>query len=396
MSNRTQMFYRHLAQTSGEPMALEILSAEGIYLNTHGGGRIADLISGVSVSNTGHNHPEVTDAIEKQLKNHSHLMVYGEYIQSPQVEFASYISSLLPASLNKVFFVNSGAEAIEGAIKLARRYSGRNELISFTNAYHGSTMGALSLMGGEALKSPFRPLLPSVRNIRYNHRGDLQQISYRTAAVIAEVVQAEAGVILPQEHYLEALSERCRKTGTLLILDEVQTAAGRCGKAFAFMNHNIVPDILVLAKAIGGGLPLGAFVSSAEIMDSLSHHPALGHITTFGGHPLSCAAGMASLKICTREGMEQHVLEISEIFANCLKNLKGVKELRRSGLLMAVETGDESKVKQIIRTGLKRGFASDWFLFCDTAFRISPPLTMTPDEANEVCGLLADVIHEIC
>src|SRR5687767_10714613 len=294
MDSLRELFFSRIAQTSPAPIALEIEKAEGVYVIDSKGKKYFDLVSGIAVSSLGHNHPGILSAIKAQLDRHLHLMVYGEYIQSPQVKYAELLCRHLPENLSSVYFVNSGAEAIEGAMKLAKRHSGRTEIISFRNAYHGSTQGALSVMGSEEFKNAFRPLIPGTRLLEFNNKKTLRQITSEAACVIAEVIQGEAGVIVPETDFLKALRERCTETGTLLILDEIQTGMGRTGKLFAFEHYGIVPDILCLAKAFGGGMPLGAFISSKEIMGDLTQDPPLGHITTFGGHPVCCAAGMAA------------------------------------------------------------------------------------------------------
>jgi len=394
MLNDRRLFLEMLGQTSSAPLALEIARGEGIYLYGPDGKRYIDLISGVSVSNTGHHHPDVVDAVKKQADAHLHLMVYGEYIQSPQVRYAEKIISMLPGQLNRCYFVNSGSEAVEGALKLAKRFTGRSRIVSFRNAYHGSTHGALSVTGSETLKTKFRPLLPDVWFIPYNHIQSLEAIDRNTACVIAEPAQAEAGVIWPSDEFLRRLRERCDETGTLLIFDESQTAFGRTGKMFAFEWSGVTPDILVLAKALGGGMPLGAFIASGNVMLSLSENPALGHITTFGGHPVSCAAGLASLNVIIQNNLHQKAVEKSELFRKYLNN-SAVKEIRGKGLLLAVETGSHELTEKIIRNAPGYGLVLDYFLFCSTAFRIAPPLTISNDEIPEACEKLNALLNSI-
>lgn len=404
MTNR-QLFFNHLAQTSLSPPAVEIKSAKGIYLYGMDGKKYLDLISGIAVSNLGHGNPKITGAIKKQLGKHNHLMVYGEYILMPQVQYAKELLHYLPKKLNNIFFVNSGSEAIEGALKLAKRFTGRTEIIAFRNAYHGSTHGALSVMGDEKLKIPFRPLLPDIRFLEFNNENDLKQISFKTACVIVEPIQGEAGVILPKEingwekgrpktkNFLQLLRERCNQTDTLLIFDEIQTGMGRTGKLFAFEKYHAVPDILCLAKAFGGGMPLGAFVSSKEIMSTLSHHPALGHITTFGGHPLSCAAGRIALKEIVSKKLHLYSAQKGKLFKKYLIHPK-IKEVRGEGLLLAVQFTSEEENKKIISRCIKNGVLADWFLFCPSAMRIAPPLTITENKIERACKIISKSINE--
>lgn len=395
MLSERQLFYSILAQTSGNPMAVEISKAEGVFLFGADGKKYFDLISGVSVSNAGHKNTEVNKAIIGQVDKYSHLMVYGEIIQSPQLRYAEFLTSLLPEKLDNVYFVNSGSEAIEGAMKLAKRYTGKTEIIAFKNAYHGSTQGALSIMGNEELKQSFRPLLPDVYFLDFNNFEDLNKITKKTACVVVEPIQGEAGIILPVNDFLIRLSEKCAETSTLLVFDEVQTGICRTGKNFAFEHYGVEPDILVLAKALGGGMPLGAFISSKEIMQSLTHNPALGHITTFGGHPLSCVAGLTAFKFLCNNITYSETERKADLFHSLLKVNKHIKEIRYKGLLMAIELGDSNKLQQFIRLGIEKGIISDWFLFCDTAFRISPPLVITEDQIREVCKIIIDCLNEI-
>ncbi len=381
------LFLNHIAQTSPSPLLLEIESASGLYLYSPDGRKYLDLISGVNVSLLGHAHPEVIKAVKEQTDRHMHLMVYGEFIQSPQVEYAALLTENLPSRLNNVYFVNSGAEAIDGALKLAKKFTGRNEVLSFRNAYHGSTIGALSIMGDESFKTPFRPLMPGVRLLSYNDFDDLSSISTETACVVAEVLQAEAGAICAEEGFLKALRKRCDETGALLVFDEVQTGFGRTGSLFGFMKHNIIPDILVLAKGLGGGMPLGAFIASKSVMSVLAADPALGHITTFGGHPVSCAAGLKTLQIILRDRLTERVPLLESIFRENLRS-SFIREIRGEGLLLAIELGDQALMHKVVSEGINSGFITDWFLFCETAFRISPPLTITEDEAVEACKLV--------
>ncbi len=395
MLSLRQLFLEHVAQTSESPLLLEVERAKGVYLFGHDGKRYIDLISGVSVSNVGHCHPRVVEAVTEQSAKYMHLMVYGEYVQYPQVRFAQRLTDLLPKTLNNVYFVNSGSEAVEGGLKLAKRYTGRSEIISFIDAYHGSTHGALSVMGNEEPKRAFRPLLPDIKHIRFNSLVDLEQITQKTACVIIEPVQGEAGIISPAMGYLEHLRNRCTQTGTLLIFDEIQTGLGRTGWMFAFEKYKVVPDILLLAKAMGGGMPLGAFIAPKEIMSCLSYSPPLGHITTFGGHPVSCAAALASLDVLIDEKLIEQVAEKAQVFYSKIIKHPMVKSIRADGLFMAVEIGSFDKILELMQVALKNGIVLDWFLFCNTAFRIAPPLSITIDECNEAADLLLKSLDDI-
>lgn len=386
LTNR-QLFFNHLAQTSTTPLALEIEKAEGVYLFDTSGKKYMDLISGISVSNVGHRHPKVLAAIQQQLDRYMHLMVYGEYIQSPQVKLAELLTKHLSENLNSVYFVNSGSEAIEGAMKLAKRFTGRAEIVSFKNAYHGSTQGSLSIMGNEEFKSAFRPLLPDTRQINYNNSDDLKYITHKTAAVVVETIQGEAGAVVPKNNFLKQLRERCTETGTLLIADEIQCGFGRTGKLFAFEHFDFIPDILCLAKGMGGGMPIGAFISSKEIMNSLTHNPILGHITTFGGHPVSCAASEATLKIILEEGLIEQIGAKEQLFRELLKHPK-IKAVHGKGLLLSVEFESYEQNKIIIDKCIERGVITDWFLFNAHSMRIAPPLTITENEIKNACGII--------
>lgn len=390
LSNR-QLFLQHLAPTSPAPLMLEIEKAEGVYLYDLDGKKYLDLISGISVSNTGHRHPHVVNAIENQLKKYLHLMVYGEYVESPQVQFAKLLAENLPPALNSVYFTNSGAEATEGAMKLAKRVTGRSEIISFHHSYHGSTQGALSVMGDETFRNAFRPLLPMTRLLHYNRESELAFITEETAAVIAEPVQAEAGVIVPDKNYLRALRKRCHQTGTLLILDECQTGLGRTGTLWCFEQFDVVPDVLLLAKSLGGGMPLGAFIASHEMMQTLSHHPALGHITTFGGHPVSCAAGKAAMEVLFRDNLIQGVELKKKRFAEELHHPK-IRSLHAAGLLMAIEFEDEAFNKKVIAGCMSRGVIADWFLFAPHCLRMAPPLIISEEEIRHACSVILQAI----
>jgi acetylornithine/succinyldiaminopimelate/putrescine aminotransferase len=395
MLTHRELFLKHIAQTSDSPLTLEVERAEGVYLFTPSGQRIFDLISGVSVSNVGHTHPRVVQAVSEQVQKYMYLMVYGELVQTPQVKLAQRIAELLPESLQSVYFVNSGSEAVEGAVKLAKRYTGRPEVISYVNAYHGSTLGALSLMGNEDNKRSFRPLLPGIQHIELNSYDDLQRISDNTACVIIEPIQGEAGIITTDCDYMIALRKRCTETGALLIFDEIQTGLGRTGKLFAFENYRVIPDILLVAKAFGGGMPLGAFISSNTIMQCLTSNPPLGHITTFGGHPVSCAASLAALNTMLELNLMNTVLQKEALFISLLKDHPQIKSIRSNGLFIAMELGSFSKVQKIVKFGLEMGFLTDWFLFCDTAFRISPPLIITEEEIDAVSRIILEALDRL-
>ncbi len=394
MLTQRQLFLNHIAQTSETPLALEIEKAEGVYLYDTSGKQYMDLISGISVSNVGHRHPKVVEAIKNQVDKYMHLMVYGEYIQTPQVQFAKALSEHLPKNLSAVYFVNSGSEAIEGAMKLAKRFTNRTEIISFKNAYHGSTQGSLSIMGNEEFKNAFRPLLPDTKQIEFNNIADLQFITTRTACVIVETIQGEAGAIVPQNNFLEKLRKRCNEVGAMLIADEIQCGFGRTGKLFAFEHYDFVPDILCIAKAMGGGMPIGAFVSSNEIMNSLTHNPILGHITTFGGHPVSCAASLASLNVLIEEKLIEQVEEKEILFRKLLKHPK-IKSIKGKGLLLALEFESYEQNKMIIDNCISNGIITDWFLFNAHSMRIAPPLTITESEIKTACEIILNSINEL-
>ncbi|MFR9602275.1 MAG: aspartate aminotransferase family protein [Rikenellaceae bacterium] len=386
-----KQFLAHVGQTSPSPMLVEVERGEGVYFYTPEGKRYFDLVAGVAVSNVGHCNPCVVRAVQEQAAKYMHVMVYGELVETPQVAYAHKVAELLPDPISSLYFVSSGAEAVEGALKLAKRYTGRRNIISMRRAYHGSTMGAMTLMGspeGEEWKGAFRPLMPCVSSIELNDFDALSQIDHNTACVISEVVQGEAGVRLPHNGYLEALRRRCTEVGALLIFDEIQTGMGRSGELFASLKYNVTPDIICLAKAFGGGMPLGAFASSSEIMNTLQYNPVLGHITTFGGHPVSCAAGMAALDYLLNNNIVEAVEAKGARYEEVMLAHPRVKEVRRSGLLMAVELGESELLYRLMEIFKEEGIMSDWFLFCDTAFRISPPLTITDAEVEESCRLI--------
>lgn len=362
-----------------------------MYLYDHSGKSYMDLVSGFAVSNIGHRHPRVVQAIKGQADKYLHLTVYGEYVQSPQVRFAEKLSSVLPASLSSVYFVNSGAEATEGAMKLAKRFTGRSEIIACRNSYHGSTQGALSVMGNEYYKQAYRPLLPGIRFIEFNNLHDLEQINSETAAIIIETIQGEAGVRVPDPEYMWALRKRCDETGTLLILDEIQTGFGRTGKLFGFENFNIKPDILLLAKGMGGGMPIGAFISSIEIMSVLQENPILGHITTFGGHPVSCAAGLANLEVILEENLYKDVADKESLFKKYLQHPE-IKEIRGKGLMLSIQLSSFEQVEHVSKYCSGKGIIIDWFLHCDTAMRIAPPLIISEEEIKLACKIILEAL----
>ncbi len=386
-----KQFLAHVGQTSPSPMLVEVERAEGSFFYTPEGKQYFDLVAGVSVSNVGHANPDVVRAVQEQAANYMHVMVYGEMVERPQVEYASRIAELLPGNLDCVYFVNSGAEAVEVALKLAKRYTHRSELISMRRAYHGSTHGAMSMMGtpeGEEWKSEFRPLLPDVKAIEFNSIEELQHITERTACVLCEVVQGEAGVRLPDIEWLQALRKRCTETGALLIFDEIQTGMGRTGEMFASTKYGITPDIVCLAKAFGGGMPLGGVAANREILYSFTNNPCLGHITTFGGHPVCCAAGLAALNYLINNNIIESVEHKGALFEERLKSHPRILEIRRSGLLLALELGKSEYLYRLMDIFKEEGIMSDWFLYCDTAFRISPPLTISEEEIEECCTII--------
>jgi acetylornithine/succinyldiaminopimelate/putrescine aminotransferase len=394
LTNR-QLFQKYTALTSDAPLALEIVSAEHIFLKDSSGKSYIDLISGIAVSNVGHRNPAVIQAIKNQVDAYMHLMVYGEYIQSPQVLLAeALVKSTNSLALNQVYFTNSGTEAVEGAMKLAKRYTSRTEFISCINAYHGATQGALSLAGDENFKNSFRPLLPDTRQIRHGALNDLSFITHKTAAIVIEIVGGEAGVRCASKSYFKALRDRCTQTGCLLIIDEIQTGFGRTGTFWAYQAMGIQPDILLTAKGMGGGMPIGAFMANESIMRTLSFEPVLGHITTFGGHPVSCAASLATIKYI----QEANLLESVDAKSNLFKELlihPIIQEVRGVGLMIAVEMKDFKTVKSVIDTCIANGLITDWFLFCDNALRIAPPLVITQEEIKMACNILLQAMDKV-
>jgi len=467
-----QQFLKHVGQTSPSPLLIEVARAEGVFFYTPEGKRYFDLVSGVSVSNVGHNNPRVVEAVQRQAADYMHVMVYGEMVERPQVRLAALVAEVAVAGggllgepsangsagtsaengttsacvaqaepmpsrgqsnrrldsaeaqrrktegqrrgeahvlrslqrrgeptgrqvLDSLYFVNSGAEAVEVALKLAKRSTGRTELVSCTGAYHGSTHGALSVQGGEQFRNAFRPLLPDTRQVRFNNFSDLALITERTACFIVEPVQGEAGIRLPAEGYLEAARKRCDEVGAMLIFDEVQTGFGRCGAMFAFQKYGVIPDAVCLGKAFGGGMPLGGVLAPKATTDLFTSDPALGHITTFGGHPICCAAGLAALEYNLEHDLPAAAETMGALFESELKRHPAVREVRRSGLLMAVELGDAGRLQRTMHLFVCEGILSDWFLFCDTAFRISPPLTITAGEVRECCAVIRRIMDKL-
>jgi acetylornithine/succinyldiaminopimelate/putrescine aminotransferase len=389
--NQRELFLKHVAQTSPAPLGIEVARASGARLYDAGGKAYLDLIGGISVCNLGHCHPAVVDAIKKQADDYLHVLVYGEFIQSPQVQYARLLAENLPSSLNSVYFTNSGAEATEGAMKLAKRSTGRTQIIAFKNAYHGSTQGALSIMGDEYWRNAFRPLLPDILHLDYNSFEALSLISGRTACVVAETIQAESGIYAPTQEWIQALRKRCSDAGALLVLDEIQAGFGRTGTRWGFEQLGVVPDILLLGKALGGGMPLGAFIADRALMGTLAENPVLGHITTFGGHPVCCAAGMAGFKALLEEGWLQPVKAKEQLFRRLLVH-PAIKAVRSFGLWMAVEFDSFDTNKRVIDTALANGVLTDWFLFAPQCMRIAPPLVISEAEITDACQVILSAI----
>ncbi len=392
--NIRQLFQNHLAQTSPEPVALHIASAKGNYLTDINGKQYLDLIGGISVCNVGHCHPKVVDAIKKQADEYLHIMVYGELIQTPQISFAQKIIHQLPGQLNSVYFTNSGTEACEAALKLSHRITGRPNIIAANNSYHGHTMGALSVMGSEYWRNAFRPLLPGVGHYDYNSQAMIDAIDKDTACVLIESVQSEAGIIAPDLEWIKALRQKCNDTCTLLIMDEIQTGFGRTGKMWGFQHTEIIPDMILLGKALGGGMPMGALVTSTQMMNCFTHNPVLGHMTTFGGHPVCCAAGLVAFEVLLDEHLIEQVAEKEQLFHLLLVH-SSIVALRSKGLLMALELKDNKTVLAVLADAMEHGLFSDWFLFADNCVRIAPPLTISLDEIRKACGILLNAIDRI-
>jgi acetylornithine/N-succinyldiaminopimelate aminotransferase len=389
-----QLFLQHLAQTSAEPLALEIARAEGCYLYDVNHKAYIDLIGGISVCNVGHRHPKVVAAIKDQVDAYLHVMVYGETVQSPQVQYATWLVQHLPTSLNSVYFTNSGTEATEGAMKLAKRVTGKTNFVSCTNSYHGHTQGALSVMGSEHWKQNYRPLLPGCTLVDYNDDAILHAINNHTAAVIVEPIQAESGVLKARVEWLQKIRLKCNETCTLLIFDEIQSGFGRSGTLWAMEQYAVVPDILLLGKALGGGMPLGAFIADKKLMDSLSYNPILGHLTTFGGHPVSCAAGLAAAKVLLEEDIIASVIEKEQVFLQLLQHPK-IKKINSAGLWMAVELDSFETTLKCTQVCLAEGLFTDWFLFASNSIRIAPPLTITKEQIELACKIIVATLNKL-
>jgi acetylornithine/succinyldiaminopimelate/putrescine aminotransferase len=393
MFNARDIFKNHQAQTFPFPSCLEISSAKGSYIYDINGKEYLDFIAGVSACPLGHCNPHINDAIKEQLDKYSHVMVYGEYVQSPQYKLAKLLADNLPQNLSTTYFTSTGTEAIEGAMKLAKRATGKSEIISCKGSYHGSTQGALSIMGNEEYKAMYRPLLPSCNKIIYNSVDSLVNITNKTAAVVIEPIQGATGFISPSNNFLQKVRDKCNETGSLLIFDEIQTCFGRLGTLFGFEKFNVIPDILCIAKAMGGGMPIGAFISSWDLMNLLTFEPKLGHITTFGGHPVNCAASLATLKFLLSSDIMKEVVRKEQLFRSHLKHPK-IKTIRGSGLMLAIEFEDEELVKKVVEQSLESGLILFYFLFTKTALRISPPLTISEEEIIKGCKIILETLEK--
>ncbi|MCG8476039.1 MAG: aspartate aminotransferase family protein [Cytophagales bacterium] len=390
-----RVFFEHQAQTSPYPLAIEVDRAEGLYIYGSDGKRYMDLISGISVNNLGHRHPKVVEAIKEQLDKYLFVMVYGEMIQKPQIELTKRLVDNLPDGLDCTYYVNSGTEANEAAIKLAKRFTGRKEIVSFNRSYHGNTQGSLSVSGNEMKKRAFRPLLPGVHFIDFNVEEQLQHITEKTAGVIVEPIQGDAGVRVPDVEYMQALRRRCTEVGAVLIFDEIQTGFGRTGKLFAFEHFGVVPDVLTIAKGMAGGMAMGAFISSQEKMKCLSENPILGHITTFGGHPVCCAAANATLKVMTEDGLLEQAEKKGQLFEELLSGHSAIKEIRRKGLMFAIDMESFEMVNEVVTRCISKGVITYWFLSTPHAFRIAPPLVITEEEIREACRVILETVEEV-
>ena len=392
MDNK-ELFLKHQGQTTPYPLCIEVAQAKGVYITDSSGKSYLDLVAGVSACTLGHCHSRVVKAVQDQAADYMHVMVYGEFIQKPQLDLATKLASLLPDTLNSTYFVNSGVEAIEASMKLAKRSTGRSEMISCKNSYHGSTQGALSIMGTETYKQKFRPLLPDCNQIIYNDLDSLQNITTKTAGVIIEPVQGASGFVTPKDGFLNAVRKRCTEIGALLIFDEIQTCYGRTGNLFGFQTYDVIPDVLCMAKGMGGGMPIGAFTTSTKLMHTLSDNPKLGHITTFGGHPTSCVAALATLNELCETTLINDVSAKEKLFREVLNHPK-IKEVRGVGLMLAIELGDAEICQKLVTRGIEKGIITFFFLFTDTAVRLSPPLTISEDEIREagriICGILEE------
>ena len=387
-------FFRYQAQTSPHPLAIEISHANGCHIYDSSGKEYLDFIAGVSANSLGHNHPKITEAITTQLVKYSHVMVYGEFIQQPQIELTKLLATQLPKPLETVYLTNSGTEATEGALKLAKRFTGRSEIIAAKNGYHGNTQGAMSVCGSEEQNRAFRPLIPGIRFIEFNNESDLVHITSKTAAVILETIQGGAGFIESKNDYLKKVQQRCNEVGALLILDEIQSGIGRTGTFFGFENYNCIPDIIVAGKGLGGGMPIGAFISSHKIMSCLKEHPKLGHITTFGGHPVIAAAALATVKEITESNLMKDTLEKEQLIRQLLIHDE-ILEIRGRGLMLALIFKDEESASKVILKCLEKGLLLFWLLFEGKAVRVTPPLTITFDEIKKGCKILLETLNEI-
>lgn len=392
--NTRQLFLTHVAQTSPAPIGIEMVKADGIYLYGADGKQYIDGISGFSVANIGHSNPKVVDAVKQQAEQYMHLIVYGEFIQQPQVAYAKMLTDYLPESLNCVYFTNSGAEATEGAMKLAKRVTGRTKIIAFNKSYHGSTQGALSVMGDEYWRNAYRPLLPEVYHYDYGSVAAVQAIDDSVACVIMEAVQAEAGVKAPTKEWIQAILEKCNQHCVLLIIDEIQSGFGRTGTLWAFEQFNIVPDILLLGKALGGGMPMGAFIAHQSLMHTLTNNPVLGHITTFGGHPVACAAGKAAFEFLLNEQLIDAVKSKGDLLRNNIQH-KAIKAIHQYGLWMAIEFDSFETNHAIIQKCIAKGLITDWFLFASNCMRIAPPLIITELQLLDICTIINESIAEV-
>lgn len=388
-----ELFIKHQGQTTPYPSCIEVESAKGVYITDTSGKSYLDLVAGISACTLGHCHPRVLKAVQDQAEKYMHVMVYGEFIQNPQLELAKKLASLLPESLNCTYFVNSGVEAIEASMKLAKRYTGRSEIISCKNSYHGSTQGALSIMGNETYKNKFRPLVPDCNQISYNDQSSIEYITKKTAAVVLEPVQGASGFITPTNNFLNSVRAKCDEVGALLIFDEIQTCFGRTGKLFGFETYNVIPDVLCMAKGMGGGMPIGSFTTSSELMHSLRENPKLGHITTFGGHPIACAAALATLNELCETDLIKNVSTKESLFRSVLIHPK-IKEIRGVGLMLALEFEDAEICQKVVNIGLERGILSFFFLFTDTAVRLSPPLTISEEEIRVAGKIICNILDE--
>ena len=391
MNTAKDIFKKHQAQTFPFPSCLEIESAKGSYIYDVNGTAYLDFVAGVSANTLGHSNPIISNAVKEQLDKYSHVMVYGEYIQSPQYKLAQLLADHLPENLNSTYFVNSGAEAIEGSMKLAKRATGRSEIISCKDSYHGSTQGALSIMGNEEHKAKYRPLLPNCNTITYNDENSLENICKQTAAVVIEVVQGGTGFVTPTNNFLQKVRQKCNETGTLLILDEIQTCYGRLGTLFGFEKYNVIPDILCIAKGMGAGMPIGAFISTWDLMNLLTFEPKLGHITTFGGHPINCAASLACLQHLLSTNIMDEIDKKEQLFRTHLSHPK-INEIRGAGLILSVELDSEELTRKVVEKSLENGLILFYFLFTKTSFRITPPLTISEEEIIKGCNIIKEIL----